>query len=250
MSEFEPEQKTNVRELSSRQRRVLGALLEKAFTTPEYYPMTLKALTAACNQKSNRAPVVNYDEETVEETIDELRQLGLAALIHSDTGRTERYRHYMRKQFSFSEPQLAIMTELLLRGRQTLGELRGRASRMVPFEDLASLRTEVAGLINDGFMQTSGSLERRGIEVDHDLYPAGETQPLGGPSQVTAAGDAGTADSRSQISTGKAPDSSSSTAVEELAAQNRLIQSEVDELRQEVAELRERLTDLERQLGG
>ncbi|HAH43504.1 MAG TPA: DUF480 domain-containing protein, partial [Planctomycetaceae bacterium] len=115
----------HITELSRQQRRVIGVLLEKAFTTPDQYPLTLKAVTTGCNQKSNRDPVSNYSESQVYETLDSLREMGLVAVIHSDSGRTERYRHYMRRRFEFTEPQLAILTELWLRGRQTMGELRG-----------------------------------------------------------------------------------------------------------------------------
>src|SRR5260221_5381892 len=100
--------------LSPAQRRVLGTMIEKALTVPESYPLTLKALTAGCNQKSARHPVTNYEEADVEETIGTLRELGLAAVVHTESGRTERYRHYMRRRFSaLSEPQVSILGELL-----------------------------------------------------------------------------------------------------------------------------------------
>ncbi|HAW30128.1 MAG TPA: DUF480 domain-containing protein, partial [Planctomycetaceae bacterium] len=88
--------------MSRQQRRVIGVLLEKAFTTPDQYPLTLKAVTTGCNQKSNRDPVSNYSESQVFETLDSLREMGLVAVIHSDSGRTERYRHYMRRRFNFT----------------------------------------------------------------------------------------------------------------------------------------------------
>ena len=160
--------------LSSRERRVLGVLIEKGLTTPEYYPLTLKALTAGCNQKSNRAPVVNYDEETVEDTIESLREKKLVATVHTESGRTERFRHYVRHRFEITEPQIAVLAELLLRGRQQLGELRSRANRMVPIESLDILREAVTGLIAMQGAQASGDLNRRGIEVDHALYTDAE----------------------------------------------------------------------------
>src|SRR5688572_25460933 len=79
------------------QRRVLGVLIEKGFTTPDQYPLTLKAVTTGCNQKNNRDPLTNYEEADVEQALDGLRELGLAAVVHTESGRTERYRHYMRK---------------------------------------------------------------------------------------------------------------------------------------------------------
>lgn len=160
--------------LSRPQRRVLGVLLEKAFTTPDVYPLTIKAAVSGCNQKSNRDPVVEYDEDRVEQVLDELREMGLAAVVHTESGRSARYRHYMRHVLTLTEPQLAILTELLLRGRQSLGDLRVRASRMVPIDTLEQLRSELQGLLDLGYVQADGSLDRRGAEVDHNLYPPQE----------------------------------------------------------------------------
>jgi uncharacterized protein len=166
------------RQLSRPQRRVLGVLIEKAFTTPDQYPLTLKSATAGCNQKSNREPVTAYSEDQVARFLDELRKLGLVAVVHTESGRTERFRHYARKAYPFTEPQLAIMTELWLRGRQQPGELRGRAGRMVPIDSLEILRAELAGLIEQGYVQTNGPLDRRGVEVDHNLYQPDEGNKL------------------------------------------------------------------------
>ncbi|MBC8290674.1 MAG: DUF480 domain-containing protein [Planctomycetes bacterium] len=244
------DQQPEVRELSSRQRRVLGVLMEKGLTTPEYYPMTLKALIAGCNQKSNRSPITNYDEDAVEDTIEQLRELGLAAVILPDSGRTERFRHYVRKRYSFSEPQIAILTELLLRGRQTLGELRGRASRMVPIEDLSTLRAELAGLMEQGYVQASGALERRGVEVDHGFYQPSENRTL----TAAAPGPTAAPKAASPAPTPAAPQPAPAEALDdslanELRAENRQLQSEVEELRQQVEELKDRLDDLCRSLG-
>lgn len=245
------EQQAEVRELSSRQRRVLGVLMEKGLTTPEYYPMTLKALIAGCNQKSNRSPVTNYDEDAVEETIEQLRELGLAAVILPDSGRTERFRHYIRKRYSFSEPQIAILTELLLRGRQTLGELRSRASRMVPITDLSTLRSELTGLMEQGYVQASGTLERRGIEVDHCFYRPDENRTMTPAIAATppreATPPATTAQPPSDVSS--VPTTVSDSVAAELRAENRQLQSDVEDLKQQVEQLQVRLDDLCRSLG-
>jgi uncharacterized protein YceH (UPF0502 family) len=221
---------TPVRELARGPRRVLGVLLEKAFTTPDQYPLTLKAITSGCNQKSNRDPVVEYSEDQVEEFADQLRELGLCAQVHTDGGRAVRYRHLVRKRFSFSEPQLAILTELWLRGRQQVGELRTRASRMAPIDSQETLRAELQPLVEQGFVQASGSLDRRGVEVDHGFYPAGEARPLGIPEarsirdvEPTAAPHSGPA----------AQDDSSHLA------------ARLDELTAQVTSLESRLNDLE-----
>ncbi len=164
--------------LARGQRRVLGVLLEKAFTTPDVYPLTVKACTSGCNQKNNRDPVTNYSEEQVREILDELREAGVAAVVHTDGGRAERFRHYMRKRYPFSEVQLAILTELLLRGRQQPGELRTRASRMTPIDSQEILKAALIDLQTQGYVQANGPLDRRGVEVDHTFYLDGENQKL------------------------------------------------------------------------
>ncbi len=164
--------------LSKKQRRVLGVLVEKGITTPEYYPMTLKGLTAGCNQKNNRSPLTEYSEDDISRTIDELREMGLAAVVHTESGRTERYRHYVRKRFPFNEPQLAIMTELWLRGRQSVGDLRSRASRLHAIDSLDQLRNELQALSDQGHIQANGPLGSRGVEVDHTFYKPSENVVL------------------------------------------------------------------------
>ena len=109
-------------ELTPDESRVLGVLIEKAATTPEQYPLSLNAMLNGANQKSNRDPVSNYDEDDVLDTLTQLQERGLVGCLHPESGRTERYRHYMRMRTTLTGPQLAIMTELLLRGRQQLGE--------------------------------------------------------------------------------------------------------------------------------
>ena len=103
------EPKNQIKEIPKIQRRVLGVLMEKAFTTPEQYPLTLKAVTTGCNQKSNRDPVVAYTEDQVQDALDGMRQDLLVAEVFTDGGRAPRYRHYMRHKFDFTEAQLAIM---------------------------------------------------------------------------------------------------------------------------------------------
>lgn len=219
---------TPVRELAKGPRRALGVLMEKGFTTPDQYPLTLKALTSGCNQKSNRDPVVEYSEDRVEEFVEELRRIGLVAMVHTEGGRTPRYRHLVRKRYPFSEAQLALLTELWLRGRQQPGELRTRASRMTPLESQEALRGALQPLIEQGFVKTNGPLERRGVEVDHAFYPAGETVPLSAPP---SASDEGVAVSSPRT----AP---ASGALEELMSRLTELEERVDTLEQQVAALR------------
>lgn len=118
--------------------RVLGCLIEKELATPEYYPLTLNSLTTACNQKSNRDPVMALEESEVVRALDGLKMKHVA-IQAADSGRVPRYRHILSERLRFSPAELAILAELLLRGPQTLGELRTRAERMHPFADLAAV---------------------------------------------------------------------------------------------------------------
>jgi uncharacterized protein YceH (UPF0502 family) len=114
----------------------LGCLVEKELTTPDYYPLTLNALTNACNQKSNRSPVVSHDEATVVRALDGLREKGLADKIYKAGSRAPKYEHSFPEKFSLSLPEVAVLCELMLRGPQTVGEIRGRADRMYRFRGL------------------------------------------------------------------------------------------------------------------
>ncbi|WP_298267270.1 YceH family protein [Geobacter sp.] len=118
--------------------RVLGCLVEKELATPEYYPLTLNALTAACNQKSNRDPVLSMEEADVVRALDSLRGRGFARQS-AEGVRAMKYCHCLTEKLLLEPPDLAVLAELLLRGPQTVGELRGRAERMRPFADLAAV---------------------------------------------------------------------------------------------------------------
>lgn len=118
--------------------RVLGSLIEKELTTPEYYPLSLNALTNACNQKSNRDPVMALAEEDVVRALDSLRFKQLA-VVSADGGRVPKYRHLLAEKMGLVAAEQAIMCELLVRGPQTVGELRTRGERMHPFADLAAV---------------------------------------------------------------------------------------------------------------
>jgi uncharacterized protein len=116
--------------------RVLGCLLEKDITTPEYYPLTLNSLHNACNQKSSRDPVVNYDENTVEQAVESLKDKGFALRISGAGHRVEKYGHRLGEKMNLGRRELALLCVLMLRGPQTVGELRGRTERMHDFADL------------------------------------------------------------------------------------------------------------------
>lgn len=131
-------------ELSAEEIRVLGCLIEKQLTTPQQYPLTLNALTLACNQASNRDPVVSYDEATAELAVRTLKQKGLTRFVHPTHGRSVlRYEHVLRDALGVDEPQLAILAVLMLRGPQTIGEIRTRCERMAQFDDLRHVAHEL-----------------------------------------------------------------------------------------------------------
>ncbi|HKQ50886.1 MAG TPA: YceH family protein [Pyrinomonadaceae bacterium] len=126
--------------------RVLGSLVEKQVTTPEYYPLTLHALVAACNQKSNRSPVVAYDEQAVERAAEGLRSKNLVYLFYGSTSRVPKYKQMMTEVFSLSAAELAVMCVLMLRGHQTTGELRGRTDRLYDFSSLQEVEETLDSL--------------------------------------------------------------------------------------------------------
>jgi uncharacterized protein YceH (UPF0502 family) len=126
--------------------RVLGALVEKQVTTPEYYPLTLNALVHACNQISNRDPVVSFDEKTVARALESLREKNLAYVFYGSDSRVPKYKHVCVENLHLSPPELALMCVLMLRGPQTVGELRGRTGRLHNFTDLAEVEATLEGL--------------------------------------------------------------------------------------------------------
>jgi uncharacterized protein YceH (UPF0502 family) len=126
--------------LSETEVRVLGCLVEKQLTTPEYYPLTLNALVTACNQKSNRDPVVSYDEATVMQALDTLRERNLVYVFHGSTSRVVKYKHMLPSVYELDPAATAAITVLMLRGPQTIGEIRGRTDRIYDFESLVQVQ--------------------------------------------------------------------------------------------------------------
>src|SRR5450432_2446986 len=128
--------------------RVLGALLEKEITTPDYYPLSLNSLVNACNQKSNREPVMNLDEDSVRVALRTLQDNSLARSVSATDSRVTKYEHRLQEAFNFDRREAAIFCELLLRGPQTPGELRTRAERMHSFDDLSEAQSALQRLMN------------------------------------------------------------------------------------------------------
>jgi uncharacterized protein YceH (UPF0502 family) len=127
--------------------RVIGCLIEKQLTTPQQYPLTLNALTAACNQSSNRDPVVYYEEPSIEQALTRLKDSGLVRFVHPSHGRSvTRYAQVIGEQLALHDRRLAILAVLLLRGSQTAGELRARTERMAPFEGIGGVEEELRAM--------------------------------------------------------------------------------------------------------
>jgi uncharacterized protein YceH (UPF0502 family) len=134
--------------LSDIETRVLGALVEKQISTPEYYPLTLNALTAACNQKNNRYPVTLYSENDVAAAVETLREKNLAYVFYGSTSRVPKFKHVMPEVLHVTPPETALLCVLMLRGPQTPGELRGNASRLYEFAGLEEVEQTLEGLIS------------------------------------------------------------------------------------------------------
>jgi predicted enzyme related to lactoylglutathione lyase len=169
--------------------------LEKAKTTPGSYPMTVNAIVAGCKQKNNREPVTVYDDNDVEKSLTELQRVGVVKEIDW-LGRVPKYKHQAYEWFGVRPVELAVLTELMLRGAQTLGELRARAARMEPIADLAALKPVVETLLERRLM-IELTPPGRGQIVSHNLYPPAELEELRARLGTAAGGAAATRSARS-----------------------------------------------------
>lgn len=160
--------------LSAPERRVLGCLIEKRFTTPDQYPLTLNSLRLACNQSTNRDPVVNYDEDTVREAAQRLARYGLTRLASGHSSRAVKYRHMADEVLELGQAPLAVLAVLMLRGAQTPGELKARTERMAELDSLEAVDAVLEELIGRGYVRR---LERRPGQKE-ERYADG----LGGPA--------------------------------------------------------------------
>ncbi|MCY2983176.1 MAG: DUF480 domain-containing protein [Planctomycetota bacterium] len=230
--------------ITAKQRRVLGTLMEKSKTTPDAYPMTFAGLCTGCNQKSNRAPISNYSSEQVETIVDELRAIGALTIVQG-LGRNTKVRHYAYNWLAISKVEAAVMTELLLRGEQTLGELRTRAARMEPINDLQHM-TDLFNELKRRNLVVELSPPGRGQIVSHNLYPEWELEQVrkSVAAGISASGDA---DEPSSSVSRSAP----SSAAVNVEANNRIkeLESELVELKESISDLQTRLSRLEKDLG-
>jgi len=206
-------------QLSELEQRVLGAMIEKDMATPEYYPLSLNALTNACNQKNNREPVTSYDDESVEAGHTELRGKRLAVII-TGSGRVPKYGHRAQETLNLSNRELALLAVLLLRGPQTLNELKDRCHRLHAFEDLDSVESALKKMIERELAvfipKQTGWREPRYMHL------------LGGPVDIAAMAEA-------PAGRGAAP---SNDRVTHLEIQLEALRAELEQLRQEFAAFR------------
>jgi uncharacterized protein YceH (UPF0502 family) len=226
---------TNWPVLSFHERRILGVLVEKAKTTPDIYPLSLNALVTGCNQKSNRDPVLSLNDEQVEETLENLQKQRLVSRVTG--GRVDRWRHHLYEVWNVGKVELAILAELLLRGAQTEGELRARASRMEPIDDLEALRPVLATMKERGLIVFLGPEGKRGTTLTHGFNAPQDLErlraaPRPEPEAAPAAG--------SDRVSGEFADTRA-----ELAS----LREQVTQLQQALASLTEQVRNLKESLG-
>ena len=240
-----------IRPLDAFERRVLGVLIEKAKTTPDQYPLSLNALVTGCNQKSNRDPVMTVDEEQVMRAVAGLRQCGAMAEVFG-SGKIPRYRHLAYEWLGVEKEELAILGELLLRGEQTEGDLRGRASRMDPIADLDVLRGHLDRLAGRGLVVWL-SPPGRGRMLTHGLLPAEKLEKVRmqlGMAGGAAAAQPAPAAVADEEDVRPAPPAVEVPASRPAALVADALAARVTELERTVADLRDRLARLEADLGG
>jgi uncharacterized protein YceH (UPF0502 family) len=216
--------------LGLHERRVLGVLVEKAKTTPDAYPLSLNALVTGSNQKSNRDPVLSVSDAEAEDALAGLQKKGLVNKITGGS-RVERWRHLLYEAWKVDKVELAVLAELLLRGPQTEGELRGRASRMEPIDDLDKLRTVLKPLVERGLVVYLTPEGRRGTVLSHGFHAPQEVERLRASHQGAE---------REHVSTEVHP----LPAAPNLAARLDRAEAEIEALKATVAELHEKVAAL------
>jgi uncharacterized protein YceH (UPF0502 family) len=205
--------------------------------------MSLNAVRTGCNQKSNRWPAMELEQDQVEESLDRLRAMGAVGLVEGG-GRVQKYRHYLYEWLGVDKAELAVMTELLLRGDQTVGELRSRAARMEPIADLAALRPVLDSLKAKGLV-LGFTPEGRGHVVSHALYKPREIEALrekyrgGGAAQPPSdEAAAESADAATPAATAPPATSAIAQSLDEIRRELAELREQVDRLREDVDQLR------------
>ena len=232
--------------LSAEEARVLGALLEKEAATPEYYPLTLNALRNACNQTSSRQPVVSYDDGTVERALTSLREKKMVRIVYSPSHRASKYRHVLDEVVAIDRDGLALLCLLLLRGPQTVGELRARSERLAEFGSTAEVEAMLARLETNHGEEGPDPLVRRlprqpgQKEARYAQLLTGEPAEEAGGAEWEA-GPSGAVATSGPSTSGLAT-SGPSTSGPALADRVAALEEEVAGLRRDLAELRELLS--------
>jgi uncharacterized protein len=224
----------HVTELSAPEQRVLGCLLEKRWTTPDQYPLSLNSLRLACNQSTNRDPVTDYDEHTVRDAAQRLTRYGLTRLASYHGSRSIKYRHLAEEALGLDRPQLAVLAVLLLRGPQTPGELKGRTERMHQFNSLEEIDATLGQLIDRGYAKRidrrPGQKEDRFMQL---LGGAGEDEGAAAPASVPSP----------QPAYAPPAEADPQPARESLEQRVAALEAEVAELREQLSALRSVATD-------
>ena len=216
--------------LDAVEERVLGCLIEKGATTPEYYPMSLNALTNACNQKTNRNPVVEFDDKMVARALESMRDKGLVRVVSGADQRVPKHRHVFDQAMGLSAAQTAVLSELMVRGPQTVGELRGRASRVYPFDELSQVEAvlqELAAREQPAVVQLPRQPGRKEPRYTHLFAGA----PTGAGEQETR----------------ELPPEAVTLAIRAENERLATLEAAVEELRAEVTSLREELATFRQQ---
>lgn len=240
--------------LNLAERRVLGVLVEKAKTTPDIYPLSINALVTGCNQKSNRDPILDLSEDDVDETLTEMQKKGLVIKITG--GRVVRWRHSLYETWHVDKVELAILGELLLRGPQTEGELRTRASRMEPIDDLDALRAVLRPLAERKLVVYLTPEGRRGTVLTHGMHAPDELEALRVRHKAEAVEVTSTP---SPAAVPRSPESAPPRSPALPSLESRLneahteiaaLRNAVNELQNQVAELTKQVQALKDSLGG
>jgi uncharacterized protein len=228
---------------------VLGCLIEKRFTTPDQYPLSLNALRLACNQATNRDPVVSYDEETVNAAAQRLTKYGVVRLASGHSSRATKYRHLAEEALGLNSEQLAVLCVLLLRGPQTPGELKQRTERMTPFASLGEVDRVLGELGDRGYARSLGRRPGQKEDRFEQLLGVGEGGG-GGPDNAALQTERGrlspdTGDNLplSQPSGGSGLSARTPAPADDgLAARVAALEAALAEVREELADLRELLS--------
>jgi uncharacterized protein YceH (UPF0502 family) len=220
--------------LTAAQARVLGALVEKEVTTPDYYPLSLNALINACNQRSNREPVMNLDEDDVRQALHGLENKGLAGRARSADGRVTKYEHWLGEAFNFNRAETALLCVLLLRGPQTPGELRGRTERLHTFDEISDVLAGVQKLMDREPPLTAVLPRLPGTKEVRYAHL------LSGPLESIQAAFA-EKESRHDSSAGNSASTEHNTAVQERFES---LDAAMEELRQQIAALNQKIDNL------